>query len=80
MLPRHLSLDTSLYHVSRLPIDNIPSYTRLDARLGWKMTENVDLSVGLQDLLEKQHFEFLGTGALSSQPQRGAYGKLIWRF
>jgi iron complex outermembrane receptor protein len=79
-LPRNFALDTSLYHVSRLATDNIPSYTRLDARVGWKVNESIDLSVALQNLLEKQHIEFLGTGVATTQPRRGAYGKLAWRF
>jgi iron complex outermembrane receptor protein len=79
-LPRSFALDTSLYHVSRLVTDNIPSYTRLDTRVGWKASESVDLSVALQNLLEKQHLEFLGTGVRTSQPQRGVYGKLAWHF
>ncbi len=79
-LPRNLELDTSLYHVSRLVTDNIPSYTRLDARVGWRVNEGVELSVALQNLLQKQHLEFLGLGVVTTQPQRSVYGKMSWRF
>jgi hypothetical protein len=79
-LPRNFMFDTSLYPVSRLVTDKIPSYTRLDARIGWSVNESVDLSFALQDSLEKQHLEFPGTGVVTNQPQRSVYAKLAWRF
>ena len=79
-LPRNFDFDASLYHVSRLVTDRIPSYTRVDARLGWRFNEHVEMSVALQNLLDKQHPESLGTVVRSSEARRGAYGKLSWRF
>lgn len=81
-LPRNFEVDTSLYHISSLVSDGVPGYTRLDARLGWQVKENVDLSVAMQNLLDKRHPEFAGdgTGVLNRQAKRGAYGKLTWRF
>lgn len=79
-LPANFELDTSLYQVSSRVADGIPGYTRLDARLGWRVRENIDLSAGLQNLLDKQHPEFLGTGVVSSESKRAAYGKFTWRF
>lgn len=79
-LPGNLALDASLYHVSRLPTDNIPSYTRFDTRVGWRVGENVDLSVAFQNLLDQRHPEFIATGVVTTQPQRSAYGKASWRF
>jgi iron complex outermembrane receptor protein len=81
-LPRNFELDTSLYHVSSLVTNGVPSYTRLDARLGWRFTENVELSMAMQNLLDKQHPEFGGdlTGVLNREVPRGAYGKITWRF
>jgi iron complex outermembrane receptor protein len=79
-LPRNLELDGSLYHVSGLTTGRIPAYTRLDARLGWRMQEKVELSFAVQNLLDDHHPEFTGIGVLTSQPGRAAYGKLTWRF
>lgn len=79
-LPGNLALDASIYHVSRLPTDNIPSYTRLDTRVGWKVSENVDLSLALQNLLNQRHPEFIATGVVTTQPQRSAHAKVSWRF
>lgn len=79
-LPRNIALDASIYHVSRLPTDNIPGYTRVDTRVGWKIGEHVDLSVALQNLLNQRHPEFIATGVVATQPQRSAYAKVSWRF
>jgi len=81
-LPRNLELDASLYHVSRLPYLPVPSYTRLDLRFGWRMSERIEFSAGGQNLLNDRHLEFTGddAGVLSSQVKRSAYGKLTWRF
>jgi len=79
-LPRNFELDNSIYHVSALPTNNIPAYTRVDARLGWRVKENVELSLIMQNLLDNHHPEFIGTGILSSEPGRGAYGKFTWHF
>lgn len=81
-LSRGLDLDLSLYHVSRLLNQQVPRYTRVDVRLGWRVGERVELSVGLQNLLDGRHLEFAGADAavLISQSKRGAYGKITWHF
>jgi len=80
-LPRNVEADAALYHVSSLPNQQTPRYTRFDLRLGWRPTENLELSFGGQNLLDGRHAEFAGRGSvLTSQPKRSAYGKLTWRF
>lgn len=81
-LPYNLELDTSLYRVSRLVSQQVPGYTRLDARFGWRVGEGVLLSLGLQNLLDKRHPEIEGfdKAVITSQVQRSIYGKLTWRF
>jgi len=80
-LPHNFEADAALYHVSSLPNQQTPRYTRLDLRLGWRPTERLELSFAGQNLLDGRHREFAGLGSvLTSQPQRSAYGKLAWRF
>ena len=43
-LGRNLDLDTALYHVSSLSGQQVPAYTRIDARLGWHVQENIEVS------------------------------------
>ena len=80
-LPWNLQLDTALYYVSSLPDQKVPSYVRLDIRLGWRPTKDLEFSFGMQNLLEKHHLEF-GENFPSppSLMERGIYGKVSWRF
>ncbi len=81
-LPRNFELDASLYHVSRLAYSQVPSYARLDVRLGWRIGEGVEISAGGQNLLDSRHEEFAGSDAavLTGQLKRSAYGKVTFRF
>jgi iron complex outermembrane receptor protein len=80
-LPHKLEFDDAVYYVSRLPGPQIPSYARVDARLGWRPENRLEISVGVQNLLDPRHFEF-GSGDFvnATQVGRNAYGKLTWRF
>jgi outer membrane receptor protein involved in Fe transport len=75
-------MDTSLYQVSSLESQRIPGYTRIDARLGWHARENLEVSGGVQNLLDNHHPEFNGpdTGVLPSEIKRSVYGKMVFRF
>ena len=81
-LPRNLEFDTSLYYVSRISSTDIPSYTRLDARVGWRPAESLEISVVGQNLLDPRHFEFGSDGQAvnATQVKRSVYAKFTWRF
>ena len=80
-LTRHVDLETDLYHVGRLVYQGTPAYTRIDARLGWRVGESLELSLGLQNLLDARHWEFVSAQEnLPTQSKRGAYAKLTWQF
>ena len=57
-LPKNIELDTYLNFVDDIPQFNIPSYTRLDVRLGWRPVKNVSVSLGALNLLDPEHLEF----------------------
>jgi iron complex outermembrane receptor protein len=79
-LPSNFEADAALYYVSSLVNQQTPSYTRIDARLGWRPTESIALSFAGQNLLGR-HAEFAGRGTvLPSEQKRSAYGKATWRF
>jgi hypothetical protein len=46
------------------------------------LKEGIELSLGLQNLLDNRHPEFNGTAqaVVSSEVKRSIYGKLIWHF
>lgn len=78
----HLQLDSSLIRVSSLAHQDIPGYTRLDLRLGWRLSDSFDLSVVGQNLLER-HAEFgLSQSALSLPVYEGrsVYLRCTYRF
>ncbi|HKX30657.1 MAG TPA: TonB-dependent receptor [Blastocatellia bacterium] len=81
-LPGNLELDNALYHASEQGDGQVPNLTRLDLRLGWKVREKIELSLGLQNLLDAHHPEFIGFDGLvvSSQVKRSIYGKVTWKF
>ena len=77
-----LELDLWLRFVDRLPGASIKEYLTLDIRIGWKPSENLELSVVGQNLLDSHHSEFMSR-FINTQPtetQRSVYGKIVWHF
>ncbi|MES2961052.1 MAG: TonB-dependent receptor [Pseudomonadota bacterium] len=80
--------DNILYYVSGLPSaganvqqKGIPSYFRFDTRFGYLPTRNLDLSIGVQNVLNQVHKEF--SKALynrSTEFGRTFYFKLVWQY
>jgi hypothetical protein len=81
-LSSKLAWDTNAYFVGRLPAQSVPSYTRLDSQLTWRLAERVQLSVTGQNLLRDHHVEFNDQfqSVNSSQFKRSAYAKITWQF
>jgi len=79
---RSFDLDTALYHVSSLRSQPVPSYTRVDARLGWRLRDNLEASGGVQNLLNNRHLEYDAPDSfvVPSQVKRSVYGKMTFRF
>ena len=77
-----LSWDAAAYFVDRLPAPLIPSYTRVDTQLSWRIAESTNLSLVGQNLLRDHHVEFNDPlqSVNSLQIKRSAYAKLTWRF
>jgi outer membrane receptor for monomeric catechols len=83
-----LEFDNILYYVSGLPkagIDSlspgIPYYYRFDTRIGYLATKNLDLSVGIQDLLDQTHSEFkAGLFNVRTNLGRTFYVKAVWQY
>jgi iron complex outermembrane receptor protein len=82
-----LEFDNILYYVGGLNRGNgnlnkgIPSYVRLDTRLGYFFTKNLDLSIGIQNLLDQRHSEFkAATYNQRTELGRTYYAKLVWQY
>jgi hypothetical protein len=81
-LPRGFAWETSAYFVERLPAQQVPSYTRLDAGLSCHLGEKTTISLAGQNLLHNLHLESNDafTSLNPSQVKRSAYAKIVWRF
>ncbi len=76
--PAH-EFDLTLRHVGELPDPQVPAYTALDLRLGWKPTPNAELSLSAWNLLDSAHGEF-GEATSRSEVERSLYLELLLRF
>jgi iron complex outermembrane recepter protein len=68
-------LDLMLRRYEELPNPPVPSYTALDARLGWYLSRGVELSLLLQNLTDRRHAEF-GAPASRAELERAAFFKV----
>lgn len=81
-LPYGLGWGVSAAFVDRLPVEAVPSYTRLDTQFTWRWMERVSVDLVGQNLLRDHHLEFNdpNLGVNSALIKRSAYAKLTWRF
>jgi iron complex outermembrane receptor protein len=85
-LLKHLELDAALrwndsftYSNAGVPAE-VDSYTELQVRVGWHLSEKLELSVTGQNLLHDQHLEYVISGTNPREEiQRSVYGKLALR-
>lgn len=87
-ITRQLQFDTWLYRHGTMPElkdtgFQLPAlgYTRLDCRLGWLVSESLEISVGGSNLLKPRHYEFFIQPGVEVTPvARGVYVRLTRRF
>lgn len=78
-LPGGFELDAFFRAVGRLRASNLPGYQEVDARLGWRANERLELSIVGRDLLHKRHVEFVGGGAAPRYFQREIAVRATWQ-
>ena len=69
--------DATVRHVAALAKNNVPAYTAVDARFGWKVRHDVELSVTGQNLFGS-HVEY-GAPATRSEISPSLFVKLVWK-
>ena len=57
-LPGGVSFDTRYRWIARLPAQDVPAYSELDARLAWRPREALELALVGHNLLQPHHAEF----------------------
>ncbi|WP_281412973.1 TonB-dependent receptor domain-containing protein [Geobacter grbiciae] len=81
-LGRNVELDLWVRYMDNLPYFEIDRYVTLDARLAWKPTRNLELSLVGRNLADNHHPEFKSV-IISTAPtevERSYYGKITWRY
>lgn len=71
-------LDVSARHVGRLPDPVVPAYSALDARLGWQLSNALELSLHVVNLLDRRFAEF-ESPAERAVFDRAWFLRLAWR-
>jgi iron complex outermembrane receptor protein len=79
-LPQNFEFDWDVRYVHELPAPHVPSYIVGDARLGWRPTQNWEVSIVGQNLFQGQHIEFASGSALPREIEQSVYGKITWRY
>jgi iron complex outermembrane receptor protein len=75
-LGENFTLDGDLRYVGALPDGLAPAYTELNGRLGWNLTDRLQISLSGRNLLHARHVEYPGGAAI----QRTVSADLQWRF
>jgi iron complex outermembrane receptor protein len=78
-LPRGWEVDQTYRHVSALAARATPAYTTLDARVGYRFSRSLDVSVVGQNLLQDHHAEFGHDPGPTVYIKRALYAAVTWR-
>ena len=76
-LGRAFTLDAELRYVAPLPDPPVPSYVELNGRLGWNISDRVQLSLSGFNLLHARHLEFPPP---ATYVPRSFFAEARWRF
>lgn len=75
-----VDLDLDLRSVDRLRSPAVAAYTELGARLAWRVTDQVELAVVGENLLQDQHVEFVNGSVARREIPRAIRASLRWGF
>lgn len=77
LTPKH-EIDITVRRVGALPDPAVPAYTAVDARLGWRISKNAELSLALHNLIGGTHPEFERVN-VQGEFGRSVFLELLWR-
>jgi iron complex outermembrane receptor protein len=70
--------DLSVRHVDELSSPHVPAYTAVDARFGWRVRKDIELSVIGQNLFGTAHAEY-GDRVFRSEIPQAVFFKVVWQ-
>lgn len=78
-ITKKLQIDLMYRYVSALPAVLAPAYSTGDARVAWRFTPEVEISVVGANLFQPYHVEYAGDPGLPVAIRRSVYAELAWR-
>jgi iron complex outermembrane receptor protein len=82
-LPGNLELDSWLRYTDDMNDYDLDNYFSLDVRIGWQVSDTVNISLAGQNLLDDRHLEYGPSTLLNTEVteiERGFYLKMLWEF
>lgn len=76
---KKIQVDLTWRRVSELLAGPVPAYSTADARIGWRPTRQLELSVVGRNLLQPSHIEDAGDPGPLVGIERSGYAQLTWR-
>jgi iron complex outermembrane receptor protein len=76
----NIQLDVNLRAVDDLPSPRVPGYIEADVRLGWRITNSLELAVVGSNLLHARHTEFINPSLPVEEIPRSVTASARWRF
>lgn len=73
---RH-EIDLKIRRVDELPNPQVSAYTAVDARLGWRVDNDTELSLSVENLFDRAHPEFAHLTTLGEYG-RNVFMKVVW--
>jgi iron complex outermembrane receptor protein len=77
-LPKRIEIDATYRYVSSLPAQKIKAYKTGDFRVGWRPSNNWDLSVIGRNIMQGQHAEFGSDVNTIVGIKRNIYARITW--
>lgn len=81
-LPRRFELDLYGRWVDSIAAYGIDAYTTVSARLGWRPSERLELSLAVDNLFDREHIEYAVLGGMqlpSDRMGRSWFARVSWR-
>ena len=72
-------LDAGLRSIAKLPSPAVPSYIEADARIGWRVSDKLALSLTGNNLLHDHHLEFINPSLPAEAVPRSVFISARWR-
>jgi hypothetical protein len=77
-LRRGWSADVQLRYVDPLPAIRVPAYTTADARVAWRLRDDLEVALVGRDLFPARHLEFDGGSIGNTEVEPSAYVRVVW--